>query len=413
MTSFLGVPVRIRGTVFGNLYLTEKAGGQEFTELDETLVVALASAAGFVIENARAYALSERQRTWLEASARLHDALQAPLRLSDALPHIASGARAVSHGLAVGVFALDEAGEPLLAAVDGREGDQLGDLAEEFADPLHHALSEGWPGEVLVSRRRRALVLPLRTQLFPPLAVVVIVDARQSATRVLAQEKELVTSYAEQAALALDRVQALADRQELAIVSDRERIARDLHDLVIQRLFATGLQLQGTRTKAGDPEVQDRLDQAVTDLDTTIRDIRGTIFELQHTGVHSVRHEVRALVREYQATLGFTPTLRTVGPVDTALSGSRLHDHLLAVVREALSNIARHAEASSATVEIDVGRDDLVLRVSDDGCGVPERREESGLLNLRRRAEELGGEIRLLDGMPRGTVLEWTVPLGS
>ncbi|CUR58656.1 GAF domain protein [metagenome] len=413
MTSFLGVPVRIRGTVFGNLYLTEKAGGEQFSEQDESLVVALASAAGFVIENARAYAMSERQRTWLEAAARLHEVLQAPLQLEAALPHIASGARAVSQALSVGVFALDEAGEPVLAAVDGREADRVNELVADLSHQLRGALSHGLADDVLLAGKRRAFVLPLRTRLLSPLAVVVVVDAYQSATRALTQEKELITSYAEQAALALDRVQALADRQELAIVSDRERIARDLHDLVIQRLFATGLQLQGTRAKAGDPAVQSRLDQAVADLDSTIRDIRSTIFELQHAGERSVRHDVRELVQEYQATLGFTPTLRTLGPVDTVLSGSRLHEHLLAVLREALSNVARHAGASAASVEIDVVGGDLVLRVADDGCGLPERRDESGLLNVRQRAEALGGRIRLIDREPKGTVLEWTVPLGS
>ncbi len=414
MTSFLGVPVRIRGTVFGNLYLTEKRGGGSFTEHDEMLVQALASAAGFVVENARAYALSERQRAWLEASARLHDTLQSPLQLADALPHIAAGTRAVSGAVAVGVFRLDHRGAMDLIAADGREADRLAEAGELVRHQLDLAFRGEQPDDIRLGRDRLVLLLPMRTRLLATLVLLVIVDARQDATRQPSQEKALTMSFADQAALALDRLQALADQRELATVTDRDRIARDLHDVVIQRLFATGLQLQGIRARAAPPAMQERLDQAVADLDTTIRDIRATIFELQHQDGASLRHEVLELVSEYRAVLGFAPVLHTQGPIDT-VTDSTSTDHLLAVLREALSNVARHACATSTTVEIavemKVSPGELVMRVTDDGRGLPERRQESGLRNLRQRAAQLGGTVRLSVNEPQGTVLEWRVPL--
>ena len=211
------------------------------------------------------------------------------------------------------------------------------------------------------------------------------------------EERDSSHSFADQTALALDRAQALSDRAELAVISDRERIARDLHDVVIQRLFATGLQLQAIRSVAVNPEVSTRIDQTVDDLDLTIRDIRGTIFELQNRQSASLRAEVRTLVEEYVPVLGFTPTVRTSGAVDTA-GHPDVRGHVLAVLREAVSNIARHALADHAEVDVEVRGDELVLAVVDDGAGLREGRSESGLRNARRRAQGLGGTLELSPG---------------
>jgi signal transduction histidine kinase len=194
------------------------------------------------------------------------------------------------------------------------------------------------------------------------------------------------------------------------LVADRDRIARDLHDLVIQRLFATGLQLQGARRIAVSDDVRDRLDHAVADLDVTIRDIRSTIFELQHTSELSLRADVRGVVKEYVPVLGFTPLVRSSGPVDTAVPEA-VGEQLLAVLREALSNIARHAEAQAAVVEVEATEHDVTLRVTDNGTGLPDHRHESGLRNVRRRASEHGGTVRFLAEEPHGTRVEWSVPL--
>jgi len=417
MTSFLGVPVRIRGTVFGNLYLTEKLGGEPFTEQDELLVQALASAAGFVIENARAYTLSEFQRSWLEASARLNDALQPPVEVDDALQQVAVATRAVSSAYAVGVLSGGTADgtkgnhgtDFVIRASDGRDAARLPELAEQLTDQIRRAAAGDEPDAVPLGGNRTALVLPIRARLFGSAVLLVIVDTHKAVTGLPTKERELITSFADQAALALDRVQAVADRQELAIVSDRDRIARDLHDLVIQRLFATGLSLQGIRAKAR-PEVQVRLDQAVADLDTTIRDVRTTIFELHHREHAGLRDSISKLTREYAPILGFTPAVRTRGPIDT-LVPNEIAEQVLAVLREALSNVARHAGAHSASVEVQAEPDSLILRVTDDGRGLPEGRHESGLRNVRRRAGELGGTVRFDSVEPHGTAMEWQVPL--
>jgi signal transduction histidine kinase len=254
------------------------------------------------------------------------------------------------------------------------------------------------------------MVIPLRAHLAPAGALVALFEP--SRVELDLEERELLASYADQAALALDRAQAVVDREELAVISDRERIARDLHDVVIQRLFATGLQLQGVAMIAGpDSEIGTRLDAAVTDLDGTIKAIRGTIFELQNRQAASLRAEIRSLVREYVPVLGFAPAVRTSGPVDTAVP-PRVREQLLPVLREAISNIARHALAESADVELQVSETEVRLTVSDDGIGLAADRTESGLRNARRRADDFGGILELAANDPRGTVFTWRVPLG-
>ncbi|MGZ8738953.1 MAG: GAF domain-containing protein [Nocardioides sp.] len=404
MSSFLGVPVRIRGTVFGNLYLTEKRNGGEFTEQDELLVGALAQTAGFVVENARAYGLSERRRQWLEASADVAEALQPPVQLELGLRRITSTARNVSGARAAAVLT---AGEARTIACDPADDDAVATLLDSLADDP--ALTEPRADPLFLSRDGlEVLVISLRAHLAPASALVAVFAPGPRDV----EERELLASFADQAALALDRAQAVTDREDLAVISDRERIARDLHDVVIQRLFATGLQLQGIALEAGqDSAVATRLDAAVTALDDTIAAIRGTIFELQHRQSTSLRAEIRALVRDYVPILGFAPTVRTTGPLDLAVP-ARIREHLLPVLREAVSNIARHALALSADINVVVSDTDLRLVVSDDGTGLGENVQESGLRNARRRATELGGRLDLTANDPRGTVLTWQVPLG-
>jgi signal transduction histidine kinase len=410
METFLGVPVRIRGRVFGNLYLTEKADGADFTEHDEHLVGVLATAAGFVIENAQTFARSERRRQWLEATARVTDALQPPVQLEEALRQIVVGARRVSGAAAVALLEEHDAQRQVMAA-DGARTHLLADLVERLAEDIDAAKGGSDPCVVHAGSRRglpsTVVLLPLRSHIAEAGVLLVLLDGRGALDP---EETELLVSFADQASLGLDRAQALSDREELLLVADRDRIARDLHDLVIQRLFATGLQLQGARRIAVSDEVAKRIDDAVKDLDVTIRDIRSTIFELQHAHTQSLRADVRGVVKEYVPVLGFTPLVRTNGPIDSVVTRD-LADQLLAVLREALSNIARHAEAQAAMVEVDAADGRLVLRVVDNGKGLPADRHESGLRNVRRRATEHGGVVEMCPEEPSGTRLEWSVPL--
>lgn len=405
MGTFLGVPVRIRGTVFGNLYLTEKRGGGEFTEQDELLVEALARTAGLVVENARAYGLSERRRQWLEASADVAEALQPPVQVERGLRRITVTARSVSGARAAAVLTADGSGRT--TACDPVDEALVSHALDEVVAQVAAAGPRPDPATTTTDAGLDAVVIQLRAHLAPAGLLVALFDPGSRD----AEESELLASFADQAALSLDRAQAVTDREELAVISDRERIARDLHDVVIQRLFATGLQLQGVALLAGkDSDVATRLDAAVGALDDTIAAIRGTIFELQHRQGPSLRAEVRALVREYVPVLGFSPIVRTTGPVDTAVP-AHVHQQLLPVLREAISNVARHALAESAEVEVVVTDAEVRLVVSDDGTGVAGDRVESGLRNARRRAADLGGHLEVSGNEPRGTVLTWRVPL--
>jgi signal transduction histidine kinase len=404
MTTFLGMPVRIRGTVFGNLYLTEKRGGQQFTDEDEQLVEALARTAGLVIDNARTYRLSERRRVWLEASADLNADLQPPLDLARAIDRVAHTARSVSGARLTVMLGTDPRDDAVSA-----DGSDLG-LARTLAQVVREGptLDVSAPPVLLQVEGHDAVVIPVDAHVAPVTALAAVLG-RSSALRD-PSEREMLATFADTAALALDRGHAVADRQQLALISDRERIARDLHDVVIQRLFASGLQLQGVASMATNPEVARLLDETVSALDETIKAIRGTIFELQDTQHASLRAEIRTLVRDYVPVLGFNPVVRTSGPVDTAV-GAQVADHLLPVLREAISNVARHARATSAEVEVRASASEVVLTVSDDGIGLPEDRIESGLRNARRRAADLGGSLQVLSSNPSGTTLVWRVPL--
>jgi PAS domain S-box-containing protein len=211
-----------------------------------------------------------------------------------------------------------------------------------------------------------------------------------------------------------ERIQAerqlQAARAELSVLEDRERIARDLHDTVIQRLFAAGMSLQAVAAQAS-PDVQQRVGGVVDELDTTIREIRQAIFRLTAHNLDdtSLRRRLVAVVDEAEEPLGFAPEVRFDGPVETV--DEERAEHLLAVLREALSNVARHARASHAQVRVTVS-DRLELVVTDDGIGIPpDATPGGGTVNLRERAEELGGTFLIEPGTPRGTVVRWTVPL--
>jgi signal transduction histidine kinase len=421
MRSFLGVPIRIRDLVFGNLYLTEKRGAEEFTEEDEETMVALAVAAGVAIDNARLYAAAGHRQRWLEATAEITNVLLGEVDRTAALQLVARRAREVSGAETVMVLLHQPATDQL--RVEVREPDEPGVAGSLLAVGdcvLGQVLVDGVT--VVVDNLGRAAdwTVPVSTgpALIAPLSAsgtvagLLVVAHAAGGPRVDDDlDVNLMSTFAGQAALALERVRAQEEREQLVVLADRERIARDLHDVVIQRLFATGLHLQSAANLAGRPEVGARINSAVDDLDATIRDIRSAIFELRTPVNAALRADVRATVDAAAASLGFRPELRLDGPVDSAVPDAVRPD-LLAVLREALSNVVRHARAGRVDVAVEVGDGCLRLTVTDNGVGPGGRVDErSGLANMRQRAVAHGGTLAVTAAPGGGTRVGWSVPL--
>ena len=233
---------------------------------------------------------------------------------------------------------------------------------------------------------------------------------KQSADQFSDEDERLAVTLAAASGVAIDNARLQSSLEHVAVLQDRERIARELHDKVIQRLFAAGMTLQTTLPIAARTDVASRITQAVEEIDETIRDIRRTIFALEDRTRRGVRVDIFARVDAARELLGFTPELRLEGPIDSAVPDTTA-DHLLATLHEALSNVAQHAGASKVDVAVEAG-DDLLLRVADDGAGFPDRIEPGqGLRNMERRALELGGNATVQPGEGAGTVVEWRVPL--
>lgn len=426
MESFLGVPVRIRDKVFGNLYLTEKVGGNDFTEQDEAIVVALAAAAGVAIENARLHQEAARRERWLAATAEIAALLSDGAAVGDPLQLVADKAREIADADASWVV-VGEAGQPLrLRVASGFPVDPGAMRSLDLESAISSGVVRSGVPAVIEDVAADGRSTPFARALgWPPLGPAVIVPLRPSAglegvlavawlpehaDRHLDVDPSLPASFAEQAALALQVSRSRDDREQLALYEDRDRIARDLHDLVIQRLFAIGLHLQGLTRLADRPEeVATRADRAVDDLDETIRDIRRTIFALGTTEQgDDVQTEATSIVDRAAAVLKFRPSLSFEGPVRT-LIGPQLGGDVLAVLQEVLSNVAKHAEARSVSVRLSAG-EQVELCVSDDGRGFAGEVEESGLRNMRHRATARGGTCAITSVPGEGTTLRWVVP---
>jgi signal transduction histidine kinase len=425
MQTFLGVPIRIRDHVFGNLYLTQKRGGGGFTVEDEEVVVALAAAAGVVIENARLFQDATVRRRWLEAGAEVNAALLAEIGRQPALTRLAERAREVPGADSAAVLVPADDGRLEVIAVSGLPEDELlgtsldtagthlADLTEA-ASPVvlpDVAADQRAPLELLASRDGSLVLVPLRTSI-ASYGVLVIGWSPSSVQAFLDTDVRLVEAYADQAALAMQVAHGREDRSRLAVFEDRDRIGRDLHDLVIQRLFAIGLTLENAGRLVVRPEVSTRLSTAVDDIDATIKDIRRTIFELSAPPDSTdLRAELGEALAVVTPALGFAPHLTTVGPVDAAV-GAEVRGPLLAVLREALSNAARHAAASAVEVELEVG-DEVVLTVRDDGVGYQPGERRSGVRNMTERAATLGGTCWVASRDGGGTEVVWRVPTRS
>jgi signal transduction histidine kinase len=241
---------------------------------------------------------------------------------------------------------------------------------------------------------------------------VLTVGRRPGSMPLASAAVEMVGSFAAQAGVALELADARRDAEQITVLQDRERIARDLHDLVIQRLYATGMSLQGAMPLISRPEAADRVSRAVDALDDTIGDIRSAIFALQarHDVKHaSLRERILEIMDEMTGPLGFAPSLTLTGDLGEHVP-EEIARHMLGALRESLSNAARHADARRVDVIVDAGAD-LILVVRDDGVGLREITRRSGLANLADRAEQLGGTLKVGSADGGGTELHWQVPL--
>jgi signal transduction histidine kinase len=425
MRSFLGVPVRIRDEVYGNLYLTEKQDGGQFDEEDEAVVTALAAAAGVAIENARLYEEARRRQRWLQASAEVSRRLLSGADSGGVLDLVTQEVLEMC-GADLAVLALPEAEHSHLVVRHAAGENAAGTCGMVLPDTSLSAevLATGEPVTVeefsqdervaQVARERMTLGPAVIFPLGGPGNVrgVLTVGRRPGSMRLTSAAVEMVGSFAAQAGVALELADARRDAEQITVLQDRERIARDLHDLVIQRLYATGMSLQGAMPLISRPEAADRVSRAVDALDDTIGDIRSAIFALQarHDVKHAtLRERILEVLDEMTGLLGFAPSLSLTGDLGEHVP-EEIAGHMLGALRESLSNAARHAGASRVEVIVD-GEADLVLVVRDDGVGLRDITRRSGLANLADRAEQLGGTLKVGSADGGGTELLWQVPL--
>jgi len=428
MRAFLAVPITIRGTVFGNLYLTHVDPARVFSESDEVAARALAFAAAVAIDNAQVFERERMSVKWMEASREITTAL-----LSSSDPHrrplqlIAESARVLTDAeqaivlvpsdadlpadevdtlvvsAAVGLYADEVIGQrvPVDGSTSGavfRSGEPL--ITEALNYPIQAFTDVG---------QRPAIVMPLRARD----EVVGVIAIARGAQQPPFNESylDLVSDFATHAAIALVLASAREDGRQLTILAERERIAHDLHDHVIQRLFAAGMHLQGTVARSRSPEVADRLSRTLDDLQTIIEEIRTTIFQLKSPFDKNgeFRYRIQRVVADLTGDREIVTTVRMHGPM-TAVGGE-LADHAEAVTAEAVSNALRHSGASRLTVEITVA-DMFILDVIDNGSGVPaDNSRHSGLANMNRRAQRLGGSCEISSPPEGGTRVHWIAPL--
>jgi len=428
MRAFLGMPIAIRGELFGSLYVTDDRSGHRFTEADENAMRALGAAAGVAIDNAR---LFERQRAsarWIAAGREITSALlsadspERPLHMIAEHVHRLADAEQV---IVLVPSAVDQQGESVdTLTVVTAVGRHSADLPIGYQVPVEGSTS----GEVFRTGTatitdKFMYLIPSFTDLGERPAIAVPLRARDDVTGVLAVARGIdqprftsddltwLVDFANHAVVAMSLAEAGEQARELTILADRERIAHDLHDHVIQRLFAAGMDLQGTVARVRSPQIIARLTRTIDELQSTITEIRTAIFHLQSApgGVVSFRERIQATVAELTEHCDLTTTVRIRGPL--SIVSTDLADHAYAVVAEAISNAVRHSGASALTVDV-TADDELVVNVIDDGRGIAaDNQRRSGLDNMSRRAQQLGGECEFLTPASGGTHVRWTVPL--
>ncbi|MEY9848668.1 GAF domain-containing protein [Streptacidiphilus sp. MAP5-3] len=435
MRSFLGVPIRVRGEVFGNLYLTERRGGGQFDAEDESVLQTLAVAAGVAIDNARLYRDARLRERWLLASGEvtarllsgaseqdeLAELVQASLEILEADLGVIALSLTTADGVGLAVQLAEgvdaELHRGLLLPLEGTFMGAAFSAAEPITsvdiahDPRVTAGPPRWPG------LGAAVAVPLGRGPEGPRGVLMLAR-RVGLYPFTSADVAPLNAFAGQAALALELAARRSDAEQLAMLEDHDRIARDLHDLAIQRIFATGMTLQSAQRFITHPQAAERVGRAVEDLDETVKIIRTSIFGLrarssaQEAG--GLRARIVDVVSRSIPTFGFTPSLRLEGLLDTDVPAD-LADDVLAVLEEALSNASRHASARAVDVSAKVTggpASEVVLTVTDDGVGLPEGGRRSGLANLEERAMKHRGGLSLAaNPAGSGTELRWRVPL--
>ena len=429
MEGFLGVPIRVRGETFGALYLANPTRGG-FTAEDQELLGAFAASVGDAIDLARSYGAARTRGEWLAASTAVTRQLLSggPDGGPDPLQLVAERTRQIADADLVLVLRpcdVDSAELTIEVSV-GAEADSLRGRTVPVQTSLSgRVFSSAEPVRVaqLSDATGLASLTSGAVELGPVLAVPLLGSGRVHGVLAAARrggrpaftdvDLEMAASFANHAALAIELSAARTQQQLNALLEDRERIAADLHDHVVQQLFGTGLSLQGLAASIGPSPTRNRLAVAVGDLDRVIAQIRSTVFQLQHhqrAPGEGVRDRLLDVLADVRAPLGFDPGLRFSGPFDD-LPGDVVDD-VLAVLREALTNVGKHAGASTADVDLHSGRGRVTLCVTDDGRGVGASTRRSGMANMRSRAEGRGGECGITSVRPRGTRLYWSVPVG-
>ncbi len=426
MTTFLGVPIRSRDVVFGNLYLTDRADGGPFTAEDEELVLALAATAGTAIENARLYEESRRRQEWLRASGEITRQLLDPeADYAETLHEIATSVKRLAsadvvtlvtptrdHPVQLEVIIATGAAERELIGIRYPTENSIAWRAMQDGQGLRLAFVDQHPDVYLHLRPyvpvSQAMALPLRGEAGPRGAIVagrLIPHAPFTAS-----DLDMAGTFAGQAAIALELNDARAVQQRLGVLEDRDRIARDLHDHVIQRLFAAGLSLQSIAATVEDDTLHERLSRTVGELDETIRQIRTKIHELQEDSSQSLRGTALAVVDQLAPLLPARPDLSLIGSLDS-ISDEAIIADVEAVLRESLTNVTKHAHATQVRVRIQAGKQRLHLTVIDNGVGLGHSTRRSGLANLSRRAERQGGYLEVGDSVEGGLRLRWSIPI--
>lgn len=428
MHAFIGVPITIRGNVFGSLYITHDQPNMDFTDSDEVSARVLASAAAAAIDNAQLFDRVRMTARWMQASREISTALLSetqpldrPMQIiADRACELTAAEQAIVLvpaapdepdgdvttlvvSTAVGIHADEVIGQhiPIEGSTSGgvfRSGEPV--ITESFRHPIQAFTDVG---------QRPAIAMPLAAS--GSVLGVIVVARHQGDAAFDDSYLDLVRDFAGHAAIAMALAVGRHRESELVVLADRERIAHDLHDHVIQRLFAAGLDLQGSIARSKSPELNVRLTRTVDDLQSTIETIRSTIFELQsnHSGSPDLRQRLEKLINDLTGDRDLVTSVHFSGPL--GIVGDLVAENAEAVTTEAISNAVRHSGASRLDIAMTVA-DNFTVQVADNGQGISEDNpRRSGLANMQRRADALGGVCDIGPGADGGTSVVWTVPL--